>query len=79
MALSAGRLMGSFRRVKNMGVILQLIFSVVGILLLAKIVEPIWGSREFLLFITVVNVFSGLATLALVYIVYTVDLSGQLL
>lgn len=40
------------------------------ILLLARIIEPVWGSREFVKFICFVNVMSGAGTLMLLYVVY---------
>eukprot|EP00884_Botryococcus_braunii_P011854 jgi/Botrbrau1/2066/Bobra.0047s0031.1 len=61
----------------------RLIFSVVSILLLARIIEPVWGSREFLKFICVVNVMAGAAFLLFLYIIYVLnpyaEKAGQIL
>lgn len=53
----------------------------VGVLLLAKVLEPIWGSKEFLKFILLVNTAVGLSTLSLLYLLYVcgVDPKGNLL
>jgi len=55
--------------------------GVVGVLLLAKVLEPIWGSKEFLKFILLVNTAVGLSTLSLLYLLYVcgVDPKGNLL
>ena len=57
----------------------QLILSLVGVLMLAKIVEPVWGSKGFLLFIAVVNFWTGFSTFVLVYLLFTIDRRGDLL
>jgi membrane associated rhomboid family serine protease len=59
--------------------IAQLALSVVSLLVLAKIIEPVWGSKEFALFLAVVNLWSGLGTFVLLYILYAVQQNGQLL
>ena len=56
---------------------LQLVVSIAGILLLARIVEPVWGSKEFLLFVSVVNAGTGLATLALLYLLYAINHNSE--
>ena len=46
----------------------QVLFSIVSTLLLARMIEPIWGSKEFLKFIAIVNLGTGLFTLAVLYV-----------
>ena len=58
---------------------MQLLLSLVGVLGLAKIVEPVWGSKGFLLFIAVVNFWTGFSTFVLVYLLFTIDRKGDLL
>lgn len=52
--------------------ILQVVVSTVGLLFVGKLLEPIWGSREFLKFIFVVNFLTSLCVfitaIALYYI-----------
>jgi hypothetical protein len=61
----------------------QLVFSVISILLLARLIEPVWGSMEFLKFIAAVNTATGASTLVLLYIVFALtqysEHSGDLL
>lgn len=59
--------------------LVQLILSLVGVLMLAKIVEPIWGSRGFLLFTATVNFWTGFSTFVLIYLLYTIDRKGDVL
>ncbi|KAL3138155.1 hypothetical protein ABBQ38_005383 [Trebouxia sp. C0009 RCD-2024] len=59
--------------------IFRLILSLVGVLMLAKIVEPVWGSKGFLLFTAVVNFWTGFSTFVLVYLLFTIDRKGDLL
>ena len=49
---------------------LQLVLGVAGILLLAKVLEPAWGSKEFIKFILLVDTAAGVATLSLLYVLY---------
>ena len=51
----------------------QVGFDIVGILLLARLIEPTWGFKEFLAFISAVNLGTGLTTLVLVYVSYVVN------
>lgn len=44
-----------------------------GILLLARIIEPIWGSKEFLKFLGIVNLGSGLAALSVLYVCFVIN------
>ena len=52
--------------------ILQVVVSTVGLLFVGKLLEPIWGSREFLKFIFIVNFLTSLCVfitaIALYYI-----------
>jgi membrane associated rhomboid family serine protease len=61
----------------------QLIFSVVSILLLARLIEPVWGSKEFIKFIAATNIATGAGTLVLLYILFALtqysEHSGDLL
>lgn len=59
--------------------IFRLLLSIVGVLVLAKVVEPVWGSKGFLLFAAVVNFWTGFCTFVLLYLLYTVDRTGDLL
>ena len=52
---------------------MQLIFSILSILLLARIIEPIWGSKEFLKFLGIVNLGTGIAALAVLYICFVIN------
>lgn len=44
-----------FPSLSSIIIILQLVISTIGLLFIGKLLEPIWGSREFLKFIFVVN------------------------
>ena len=61
----------------------QVFADVAGILVLAKAIEPLWGSKEFLKFLAVVNAATGICTLVLVYLMFTLtqysEHSGDLL
>ncbi|KAK9797058.1 hypothetical protein WJX73_010621 [Symbiochloris irregularis] len=57
--------------------IVKAVVSVAGTLLLARIIEPVWGSKEFLVFICVVNAGAGMATLALLYVLYALNHSSE--
>lgn len=50
---------------------LQVVVDVAGILVLAKAIEPLWGSKEFLKFLAAINTVTGVCTLILVYLVFT--------
>ena len=60
---------------------LQLVLGVAGVLLLAKVLEPVWGSKDFLKFVLLVDTAVGAATLSLVYLLYVcgVDPKGNIL
>ena len=61
----------------------QVSLSIAGVLLLARIIEPVWGSKEFLIFVSVVNAGTGVATLVLLYLFFAftqyAEHSGDLL
>ena len=61
----------------------QVIADVAGILVLAKAIEPLWGSKEFLKFLAAINAATGVCTLVLVYLMFTLtqysEHSGDLL
>lgn len=59
--------------------VFRLLLSLVGVLVLAKVVEPVWGSKGFLLFVGIVNFWTGFCTFVLLYLLYTVDRAGDLL
>ena len=46
---------------------------------MAKVVEPVWGSKGFLVFVGVVNFWTGFSTFVLLYLMFTVDRTGALL
>ncbi|KAJ7553584.1 hypothetical protein O6H91_06G104100 [Diphasiastrum complanatum] len=49
---------------------LGLIVTIIGLLLFGKLLEPIWGSKEFLKFIVFVNLFTSLSTFVLAILLY---------
>mmetsp|Transcript_599 Transcript_599/g.1008 ORF Transcript_599/g.1008 Transcript_599/m.1008 type:complete len:326 (-) Transcript_599:57-1034(-) len=49
------------------------LFSVIGVLLIGKYLEPVWGSKEFLKYIVIVNALSGIAMFFLLFTVYAVN------
>ncbi|EIE19425.1 DUF1751-domain-containing protein [Coccomyxa subellipsoidea C-169] len=61
----------------------KVIFSVVSCLALARLIEPVWGSSEFLKFLAATNAATGAATLFLLYIFFALtqysEKSGDLL
>lgn len=48
----------------------QVLVAVVSLLLLARIIEPVYGSTEFLKYILVVDVSSSFATFVMAYFVF---------
>ena len=56
---------------------MQLLGVVAALLFLARRIEPVWGSREFLAFICGVNAATGAATLALCYVAYMINARSQ--
>lgn len=59
--------------------IFKLLLNLVGVLMLAKIVEPVWGSKGFLLFTAVVNFWTGFSTFVFIYLLFTIDRKGDVL
>ena len=61
----------------------QVFADAAGILVLAKAIEPLWGSKEFLKFLAAINAATGVCTLVLVYLMFTLtqysEHSGDLL
>lgn len=49
---------------------LQVLIAVMALLLLARIIEPVYGSTEFLKYILIVDVSSSFATFAMAYFVF---------
>ena len=58
---------------------MQLLLNLVGVLVLSKVVEPVWGAKGLLLFTAIVNFWTGFSTFVLLYLLYTVDRTGDLL
>lgn len=58
---------------------MQLLLNLVGVLMLAKIVEPVWGSKGFLLFTAVINFWTGFSTFVFIYLLFTIDRKGDVL
>ena len=58
-------------------------FSVASILVLAKFIEPVWGSKEFVTFLAATNAATGACTLVLLYVIFAFtqysEKSGDLL
>ncbi|KAK9844321.1 hypothetical protein WJX74_000773 [Apatococcus lobatus] len=53
--------------------LVKLIFDVAALLWVAKLIEPPMGSLELLRFLCAVNILTGAATLAVIYLIYAVD------
>ena len=58
---------------------MQLAIEVVLLLLLARVIEPMYGSKEFLKFIFLVDVVTCSAVFACVYVAFALSQSGTLL
>ena len=58
---------------------MQCLVDVLVVLFLGKIIEPIWGSKEFLKFIAVVNASIGFCTFVLMFILYVFTRSEDIL
>ena len=56
---------------------MQLVGVVAALLFLARRIEPVWGSREFLAFVCGVNASTGAATLALCYVAYMINARSE--
>ena len=57
----------------------QVVAGVAALLFIARRIEPVWGSREFLTFVSGVNLCTGAATLALIYLVVVFTNESDLL
>ncbi len=57
----------------------QLVIHVVALLLLARLVEPLWGGREFVKFLLFVVAASGAATFAVLFLTYLATQNGKIL
>ena len=64
-------------RVSHLGLGLQLVVSILAILLLSKVIEPNWGSKEYIKYLALVNLGSGVGTFVLVYIAYALDRNNE--
>lgn len=53
--------------------IFGLVVSVLGLLFSGKLIEPVWGSREFLKFIMAVNLLTSMCTFAVAIILYYIS------
>lgn len=81
LALVAGRTLPCVWNVFSAGLlqthILSLVVSILAILLLSKVIEPNWGSKEYIKYLALVNVGSGVGTFVLVYIAYALDRNNE--
>eukprot|EP00897_Mesotaenium_endlicherianum_P009299 jgi/Mesen1/8398/ME000468S07827 len=59
--------------------VINLLFSIFALLIIGKFIEPIWGSKEFLKFILVVNFLTALNTFALTIALYYSTLKDEYL
>eukprot|EP01090_Pellita_catalonica_P020282 TRINITY_DN7177_c0_g1_i1.p1 TRINITY_DN7177_c0_g1~~TRINITY_DN7177_c0_g1_i1.p1 ORF type:complete len:329 (+),score=26.80 TRINITY_DN7177_c0_g1_i1:109-1095(+) len=59
--------------------IINVAFTVYGVLIFGKFVEPLWGSKEFLLFIFITNLSATILTFFAVVFVYFFSLSATVL
>ncbi|KAJ0777161.1 putative Rhomboid-like superfamily protein [Helianthus annuus] len=57
-----------------MSFVLQVVISTIGLLFIGRLLEPIWGSREFLKFIFVVNFFTNVCVFITVIFVYYITM-----
>lgn len=48
----------------------QVLVAVVSVLLLARVIEPVYGSTEFLKFILLVELLSSIITFVLAYVIF---------
>lgn len=56
---------------------MQLVVSILAILLLSRVIEPTWGSKEYIKYLALVNLGSGVGTLVVVYIAYALDRNNE--
>ena len=57
--------------------LLQLVVSISCLLLLSRVIEPTWGSKEYIKYLTVVNLGTGTGTLVAVYLAYALDRNNE--
>ncbi len=57
----------------------QVLVEVLGLLLLSRLVEPIYGSKEFLKFLVIVELLASTATFVAVYLAYAATMSPAML
>lgn len=57
-----------------MSIVFQVITSSIGLLFIGKLLEPIWGSREFLKFIFVVNFLTNVCVFITAISVYYITM-----
>lgn len=50
--------------------VLQLILSIVSLLFIGKVLEPIWGSKEFFKFVLIVNIMTYISVFATTIMLY---------
>ncbi|KAG1666228.1 hypothetical protein FOA52_011528 [Chlamydomonas sp. UWO 241] len=58
---------------------IALVLNCAALILLARLVEPVYGSKEFLKFISIVNLSCGTAVFVVVYVVFAANPNGTLL
>ncbi len=65
----------------NRSLLAQLVFEVVAVLLLTRLVEPVYGSKEFLKFLFIVDLSVNACVLAGAYLVFALgqDAEGDIL
>lgn len=59
--------------------LMQLVLDIAALILLARLVEPVYGSREFLKFIFIVDLATCCSVFVCVYVAYAMTMSGKLL
>ena len=57
----------------------QLVINVLCLLLLGKVLEPVWGSKELLKFIVTVNACTAVCTFVVMIVLYYSSLSDKFL
>jgi membrane associated rhomboid family serine protease len=59
--------------------LVQLLNNITCLLVLARYLEPVWGSKEFLKFVLITNAFTGVITFAYMMTVYFATASEEYL
>mmetsp|Transcript_21757 Transcript_21757/g.37101 ORF Transcript_21757/g.37101 Transcript_21757/m.37101 type:complete len:322 (+) Transcript_21757:16-981(+) len=57
----------------------ELVINVIGLLILARLVEPVYGSKEFLKYLFLVNLMVCTSVFVSIYVAYAITTSGDLL